>query len=208
MTFLSRVAGSAALISIIAVAGVSTPGRADNLDRPLIATPSLPVDATVTAPSTLQPAQPSAQSTPTSSDDDSYASLAEAIADRQVPQTLDGDLRCLAEAVYFEAKGEPLAGQLAVAQVILNRAQSGRFPKSVCSVVTQAGQFAFVRGGKLPATPRLNGQFRTAVAIAMVAMDGDWDSDAPDALFFHARRVTPAWRMTRVASIGNHVFYR
>ncbi|MFX8274241.1 hypothetical protein ABTL44_19665, partial [Acinetobacter baumannii] len=84
----------------------------------------LPVDATVTAPSTLQPAQPSAQSTPTSSDDDSYASLAEAIADRQVPQTLDGDLRCLAEAVYFEAKGEPLAGQLAVAQVILNRAQS------------------------------------------------------------------------------------
>lgn len=208
MTFLSRVAGSAALIAIIAVAGVSTPGRADNLDRPLIATPSLPVDATVTAPSTLQPAQPSAQSTPTSSDDDSYASLAEAIADRQVPQTLDGDLRCLAEAVYFEAKGEPLAGQLAVAQVILNRAQSGRFPKSVCSVVTQAGQFAFVRGGKLPATPRLNGQFRTAVAIAMVAMDGDWDSDAPDALFFHARRVTPAWRMTRVASIGNHVFYR
>ena len=56
----------------------------------------------------------------------------------------------MAGAIYFEAKGEPLSGQLAVAEVILNRAKSGRFPKAICSVVTQRGQFSFVRGGRIP----------------------------------------------------------
>ena len=204
MSLLSRVAGLAALFSVIGLAGAGAPGRADNLDRPTIATPSLPVDTTVTTP-TIKQTEPA---TGQAGDGEGYASLAEAVDDRQIPPTLDEELRCLAEAVYFEAKGEPLSGQLAVAQVILNRSQSGRFPKGVCSVVKQAGQFSFVHGGALPAQPRMTGQFRTAVAIAMVAMDGDWDSDAGGALYFHARRVSPGWRMTRVASIGNHVFYR
>src|SRR3546814_1697830 len=64
--------------------------------------------------------------------------------------TIDPELRCLAGAVYFESRGESLAGQLAVAHVIINRAESGRFPSSYCGVVHQRSQFSFVRGGKMP----------------------------------------------------------
>ncbi len=114
----------------------------------------------------------------------------------------------MAGAIYFEAKGEPLAGQLAVAQVILNRTKSGRFPKSICSVVTQRGQFSFVRGGRVPEINRANAAYQRAIAVAHVAVDKLWDSGAGNALYFHATSVTPRWRMARVASIGHHIFYR
>ena len=113
----------------------------------------------------------------------------------------------MAGAIYFEAKGEPLPGQLAVAEVILNRTKSGRFPKSVCSVVTQPGQFSFVRGGRIPEVAQ-NRQYQTAVAVARVALGDMWDSPAADAMYFHARRVAPSWGRKTVATIGNHVFYR
>ena len=100
-----------------------------------------------------------------------------------------------------------LSGQLAVAEVILNRMKSGRFPKSICSVVTQPGQFSFVRGGRVPVIAN-NAAYRTAVAVARVAIDDAWDSPAANAMYFHARRVSPGWRMTKIAAIGNHVFYR
>ncbi len=119
----------------------------------------------------------------------------------------DAEHRCLAQGVYFESKGEPLEGQLAVAEVIINRARSGRFASSVCGVLTQRGQFSFVRGGRIP-QPSNSQQWRTAVAIARVALDDAWDSRASNALFFHATRVSPGWNRARVASIGNHVFYR
>ncbi|MFM9827680.1 MAG: cell wall hydrolase [Sphingomonas sp.] len=121
---------------------------------------------------------------------------------------MDSDLRCLASAIYFESKGEPLAGQLAVAEVIMNRAGSGRFPSSICSVVTQPGQFSFVRGGRLPTISSTNRAFRDAVAVAQVALTNSWSSNAPKALYFHARSVKPGWRQLRVATIGNHIFYR
>ncbi|MFL6765183.1 MAG: cell wall hydrolase, partial [Sphingomicrobium sp.] len=108
-----------------------------------------------------------------------------------------------------EAKGEPLAGQLAVAKVIANRAQSGgRFPDSYCGVLFQRGQFSFVHGRSLPTVPRANKQWQTAVAIAKIADQRLKESAVGDALFFHARYVAPGWHMRRVASIGNHVFYR
>ncbi len=53
-----------------------------------------------------------------------------------------------------------------------------------------------------------NAAYRTAVAVARVAMADAWDSPAPNAMYFHARRVSPGWRMTKIAAIGNHVFYR
>ena len=115
---------------------------------------------------------------------------------------------CLAGAVYFESKGEPLVGQLAVAQVILNRAASGRFARTACGVVHQAGQFSFVRGDGFPPIARQAATWRTAVAIAHIAQQQLWDGEAPNALYFHARRVSPNWRMTRVAALGNHIFYR
>lgn len=119
------------------------------------------------------------------------------------------DLECLAVGIYYESKSEPLAGQLAVGEVIANRANSkGRFPSSYCGVLFQRGQFSFVRGGKLPSVPRASRQWQNAVAIAKI-VDGELKtSAAPNALFFHAKRVSPGWRMKRVASIGNHIFYR
>ncbi|WP_332816909.1 cell wall hydrolase [Sphingopyxis sp.] len=134
-------------------------------------------------------------------------SLAELVAATPRPADLDPELRCLAGAVYFESRGESLPGQLAVAHVVINRAQSGRFPKSLCGVVHQKSQFSFVRGGKMPAI-RNGAQWNNAVAIAQIARDGSWKNHAPGALFFHARYVSPGWRKTRVAQIDNHIFYR
>ena len=138
----------------------------------------------------------------------SYATLAAAVDDHDGRAgAIDAETNCLAIGVYYESKGEPLAGQLAVANVILNRTRSGRFPRSVCGVLTQRGQFSFVRGGRLP-QPGANGQWRTSVAISRIAQGDMWQSSAPRAMFFHARYVSPGWRRERVASIGNHIFYR
>jgi hypothetical protein len=118
-----------------------------------------------------------------------------------------GELNCLASAVYFESKGEPLAGQLAVAKVIMNRSTSGRFAPTICGVVKQPSQFSFVRGGGFPAI-RSNSMWRKAVGVAQVAMKGLFVSPAPDALYFHAKRVSPRWGKHQVAAVGNHLFYR
>ena len=120
----------------------------------------------------------------------------------------DAEHDCLAGAVYFEAKGEPLRGQLAVAEVILNRAASGRFPTTICGVVKQRSQFSFVRGGRIPAIPRASEAWRKAVAVAHIARERLAATHVGKAMFFHARYVSPGWRRPRVASIGNHIFYR
>lgn len=121
---------------------------------------------------------------------------------------VDRDAECLAAAVYFESKSEALDGQLAVAKTIINRARSGRFPASFCGVVYQPGQFSFVRGNALPPIARTGAHWQTALAIAHIAANDLWDSSVDNALYFHARRVNPGWRMQRIAAVGNHVFYR
>ena len=136
------------------------------------------------------------------------ATLAELVDDHGEAEALDGDMRCLAGAVYFESKGESLDGQLAVARVIINRAKSGRFAESLCGVVFQRGQFSFVRGGAMPPIPMASRGWREAVAISQIAVAGNWKSSAEGALYFHARRVSPGWGRERMASIDNHVFYR
>lgn len=140
-------------------------------------------------------------------EDQDFASLSAVVDAQDMPESLSSELNCLAVGVYYEAKSEPLAGQLAVAEVILNRTTSGRFPKSVCSVLSQRGQFSFVRGGKIP-NPPANAQWRRALAVAQVAQKDLWDSPAEEALYFHARYVRPSWNRPTVATIGNHVFYR
>ena len=134
--------------------------------------------------------------------------LAELVADHSGTRTTDAQHECLAGAVYFESKGEPLHGQLSVAEVILNRARSGRFPASACGVVKQRGQFSFIRGGRFPAIARGSLAWKRAVAIAHIAVRDLADGPAPKALFFHAKRVSPRWKLTRVAAVGNHIFYR
>jgi len=123
---------------------------------------------------------------------------------------LSEDMRCLAGAVYFEARGEPLAGQLAVAQVIINRAGDARFPASYCGVVRQRGQFSFMRGSRMPQVRTGSPAWGRAVAIAQIAHQGMWESEAGDAVFFHANYVRPGWsqRKTKLAQINTHIFYR
>jgi len=135
-------------------------------------------------------------------------SLAELVRDYARAETPDGETDCLARAVYWESKGEPLAGQLTVAEVIINRSRSGRFASTICGVVRQRGQFSFVRGGHIPAAPQSSRDWRTAVAIAQIARLDLAQGSAPRALFFHARHARPGWRLTRVATVGNHIFYR
>jgi spore germination cell wall hydrolase CwlJ-like protein len=131
------------------------------------------------------------------------------VAELRSPEPGSHELDCLATGIYFESKGEPLAGQLAVGKVIANRAGSGgRFPDSYCGVLFQRGQFSFVHGHSLPNVAHSNRQWQTAVAIAKIVDQGLQQSVAGNALFFHARYVSPGWGMKRVASIGNHIFYR
>jgi spore germination cell wall hydrolase CwlJ-like protein len=119
------------------------------------------------------------------------------------------ELECLAVGIYFESKSEPLVGQLAVGKVIANRANSkGRFPPSYCGVLFQRSQFSFIRGRSLPSVPRSSRQWQTAVAVARIVDQGLQASSVEKALFFHAKRVSPGWRLKRIASVGNHIFYR
>lgn len=138
------------------------------------------------------------------------ADLATMVAQLRGTDPGSRELECLAAGIYFEAKSEPLIGQLAVGEVIANRANSGgRFPSTYCGVLFQRGQFSFIRGKSWPAVKRSSRQWENAVAIAKIVDQDLKDSAARDALFFHARYVSPGWRrLKRVASIGNHVFYR
>lgn len=125
--------------------------------------------------------------------------------------TTDAEQDCLANAVYFEARGEPLEGQLAVAEVVLNRAASGRYPVTICGVVTQRWQFSFVnRTGRIPAANRASQAWRRAVAIARIAQDRvNQQLGSRDVLWYHADYVAPSWgrRLNRQAKIGLHIFY-
>ena len=123
---------------------------------------------------------------------------------------LSEEMRCLAGAVYFESRGEPLEGQLAVAQVVINRSESRQFPSSYCGVVYQRAQFSFVRGGKMPRIKQGSAAWKRAKAVARIAHQGLWDSEADDSLYFHANYVRPSWAKRKVAraTIKTHIFYR
>lgn len=215
MTFSVKAAIIAAVtISIAAGIGATAPGMAQNVVISSIAGMNDPepqpvptmaealADLEQDAPATFQTAE-----IDDGAERASYATLAAAVAAQPI-EAGDDELNCLAVGIYYESKGEPLEGQLAVAEVILNRADSGRFPRTVCGVLKQRGQFSFVRGGTLPQPPSGAKAWKTAVAVAKVAHGDMWDSKVSDALFFHARYVTPGWRKARVGSVGNHIFYR
>jgi spore germination cell wall hydrolase CwlJ-like protein len=191
----------------LALASLAAPVGAAQIQGQSVQSLSAPEILKVPA---LQQEAPLAAAAPQSDNDSpdiEYASLSAAVAAQDSDLDADRELECLAAAVYYESKGEPLEGQLAVAHVILNRAASGRFVSSVCGVVAQPGQFSFVHHGKVP-TPGNSAQWRLAVAVAKVAENDLWGNPAPEALYFHARRVHASWRMTKVAALGNHIFYR
>jgi spore germination cell wall hydrolase CwlJ-like protein len=123
---------------------------------------------------------------------------------------LDQETNCLATAVYFEARGESLEGQLAVARVVMNRASSGRYPPDWCGVVKQPAQFSFVRHGEFPNVDPNSAAWQKAEAIAELAAANIVPSVGTDVLWYHANYVAPAWRrsLQEVQQIGAHIFYR
>lgn len=180
-----------------------------NASLPKIVVPD-PISNPTYTPETVDPADTN------SSDTDEAATpvkpsgdLSSMVAQLRSSEPGSRELECLAVGIYFESKSEPLAGQLAVGEVIANRANSnGRFPSTYCGVLFQRSQFSFIRGKSLPSVPRASRQWQTAVAIAKIVDQDLKDSVVGNALFFHAKRVSPGWRLKRVASVGNHIFYR
>ncbi len=136
------------------------------------------------------------------------SSLADLVENTPAPAALSNELECLAGAIFFEAKGESLPGQLAVGRVIVARSQSGRFPASYCGVVYQPSQFSFIRGRSMPAINRSGHQWQNAVRVAVIADQGTWKSPVEGAMFFHAAHVSPRWGKARMAKIDGHIFYR
>lgn len=123
---------------------------------------------------------------------------------------LDEESNCIAVAVFHEARGETLEGQLAVARVIMNRAASGKYPTTWCGTVKQPWQFSFVRNYQFPYTDTNSDAWRRAVAITRLAISNAVPSLSGDVLWYHADYVAPSWgrRLTRVEKIGAHIFYR
>jgi spore germination cell wall hydrolase CwlJ-like protein len=124
------------------------------------------------------------------------------------------DLDCLAQAVYYEARGETPSGQAAVAQVVLNRVRHPAFPKSVCAVVfqgarTSACQFSFACDGASH-HPTDSAAWRRAERVAAKALDGTVMAEVGNATHFHAAGISAEWgpRLLKVAQIGSHIFYR
>jgi Cell wall hydrolyses involved in spore germination len=132
------------------------------------------------------------------------------------PERMSSEQRCLAEAIYFEARGESEAGQAAVAQVVLNRVRSGLYPSTVCGVVYQnrhrykACQFSFAcEGRSLRITEA--GPWRRAVRVAREVTEGTtYLADVGGATHYHADYVRPYWakRLKKKDVIGRHVFYQ
>ncbi len=123
--------------------------------------------------------------------------------------------RCLTEALYFEARGENLVGQVAVAEVILNRVDSKSYPNLVCGVIQQgqnkrnACQFSFICDGKVEHIGD-RGSFEELGKVAWVMLQGKPRLLTGKATHYHAASVHPRWakRLVRTARIGNHIFYR
>lgn len=138
------------------------------------------------------------------------SSLRELVGIVDTDSQLTEQMRCLAGAVYFESRGEPLDGQLAVAKVVINRADDRRWPASYCGVVYQRSQFSFVRGGRMPSINTSSAAWDRAKAVARIAHDDLWESGADEAVYFHASYVRPSWSRskTRLTQIDTHVFYR
>lgn len=116
------------------------------------------------------------------------------------------EIDCIAAAVHHEARGEPLAGQVAVAEVVIARARSGKYPSKPCQVVTQRKQFSFVRNGRIPHVEPV--ALRRSRVIVRNVIAGTKRTRVRGSLFFHAIRLPRQWNRPLAGQIGGHVFYR
>ncbi|MEP7221611.1 MAG: cell wall hydrolase [Novosphingobium sp.] len=216
---MSRIVDKASLVAMVATAAFALfsadgSGAAAQAKDPQIVVhyPAQTADQTSTPYASETPVDAAAIAAPESEESLSASPVSDTLGELVINHPADisasRELNCLAGAIYFESKSEPLLGQLAVGWVIVARSRSGRFPNSYCGVVYQPSQFSFVRGSAMPAVDRNSRGWKNASAIAQIANDGSWRSPVEGALYFHAARVSPRWRMARLAQVGNHVFYR
>ena len=161
-------------------------------------------------------------------DVDGFRPSADEIAYHPTPEGLDfryqgesqaefeqRERRCLATAIYFEARGEPVSGQVAVGQVIMNRVRSPLFPQTICGVVYQGQlqkgcQFSFTCDGKTD-TPRNDAQWAQAQDISRKITAGElWLPEVGYSTYYHANYVSPYWAgsMSKIDKIGRHIFYK
>lgn len=118
-------------------------------------------------------------------------------------------IACLAKNVYFEARGESQAGQIAVANVTMNRVKSKHFPNTVCDVVWESKQFSWTHDGKSD-TPRDPAKYKEIYKLAAKVYNGKVTDITEGSTFYHADYVNPSWSqvMDQVTKIGTHIFYK
>jgi spore germination cell wall hydrolase CwlJ-like protein len=131
------------------------------------------------------------------------------------PKLTQDDMRCLSEALYFEARGESIRGQFAVAEVILNRVDSALYPDTVCGVIHQGTgrkyqcQFTYTCDG-IPDVIHEKEAYDVSVKVASVMVNGAPRALTEGATHYHTKAVNPNWarKFPRTATIGVHHFYR
>jgi spore germination cell wall hydrolase CwlJ-like protein len=126
-------------------------------------------------------------------------------------------LDCLARNIYYEAGGEPFEGKVAVAQVTINRSESGQFPNDICKVVYQKNivyekvlcQFSWYCERASAMKPKNTAMFKESELVArQVLLENFRLPSLKNALYFHATHINPGWKREKVATIGGHVFYK
>ncbi len=136
-----------------------------------------------------------------------------------VSSHFSNEVHCLAENIYFEAASESFEGKLAVAQVTLNRVNSGKFAKTVCGVVKQKDiingvmvcQFSWFCNEAYTKLVRNRYQWEESVLVAKKALTSEVAHDTlhkEKAMYYHANYVNPKWNLPRITQIGNHIFYK
>jgi len=126
-------------------------------------------------------------------------------------------LECLARNIYYEAGGEPFEGKVAVAQVTINRSESGVFPSDICRVVYQKNvvydkvlcQFSWYCEGPARVPPKHAAAYKESEIVAkQVLLEGFRLPGLKEAMYFHAKHINPQWKKEKVAVIGGHIFYK
>lgn len=188
----------------LAFCQIATPAQAQ-----VLAQPQVLAQSQMLAPAAPAMAAPAVSSPAVATPDAPTINLGALVASFVPEPSQDEASECLAKAVYFEARGESLQGQLAVAEVVLNRAASGVYPADVCGVITQKAQFSFIRNGAFPAPDMASASWHKAIAIAHIARTNLVRAVAPGVMWYHANYVSPSWSRfhSQVARIGAHIFY-
>ena len=126
----------------------------------------------------------------------------------------NSQLDCLTRNIYYEAGHEPFEGKVAVAQVTINRAESGKFPSDICKVVYQKDnamglcQFSWFCNGDVRKPKNMAAYRECEIVAKQVLLEKFRLPSLKHALYFHGTYINPGWKKEKVATIGNHIFYK